>query len=1505
MRLHESERGGPANLHNSRMKAQGRHRSYVSQRRSSERCLEFTTRDSIISYARQVASIGTIKSAAIIRAGFDYQDLAGLEVLIRHFQDPKLYSWVELEAEDQAVQSLDDVIALRRDGGVEYVQVKFTVDADTYPLDWAWLLERKKRGSSMLAKWARAFTRARSYGPVASAALRTNRRPSAAFAACLDGPHVSLDRLEADMLATIEAECGGRDDARAFFEAFAFIGALPDLVRFERSLRDRLVPSDTDETGWLRLRDQVRHWATFRGSPSPDGRILREHLVQLITRKRPQPIRQDFSIPDGYAPPSEAFDRALRKRTESGQTPLTIVWGSPGRGKSTYLSHLTRSLQQLRHVVLRHHYFLPNDQAGNRTSYFEIANSLLHQLDGQRDDLVPDSRDDPNALCRTLALAAAMLAREGQKLYLIVDGLDHVWRDTERIDQLNQLFGALLPLPDGVVLVVGTQRVPDAQLPKRLLASAEPADWIEIPRMDEAAVHHWVAQQDADRPFRLEYASNDRGEEVSGIASALFKISAGHPLHLIYSTESLRLGDRPITSDSISALPACPDGDIRAYYRRLWTSLGVEARELLHGLAGADFHWPSTGVRACFGAQHDVAFLLEPRASGLSPFHGSLFAWIRELPEHEETYSGLLPRIVAWLDGQAPRYWRWGWLWLAKAEAGDPSDLFAGCTRDWAVKSLAEGWSEVQIDKVVAAAERIAFDRGDLADAVRLRGVRHRVTNARQFQSRNFAQFRATGLAAHSNHQQVANLIDSPVEVEDDEWTQLVLHAPSDRRSEVAGAAVEELWRRVAAWIALRHKPGQDFDRTLDALVRCAARDGVIGLPRLLRLLARHRDPQSLFDRFVRGLGDAGDIDTLKVLRRSLSGRAHAETRRRCQEEMLRAAWRQGGDPVQLLGRFVLLSPLLAARTVLRDPTARPRLDLPPPPGDIVKRRYRGQKSPGLEKFFRDYFWSAVVVRRTGDPSAGYHGLDRSGLGWARNALEILDGAADGIVTGDVRPCFATLFIELADLAPVAFSNEREQDYFQYVAFRKAIARLSIDLHLLGSEEDGDWRIPLCSFEIARGSMHWVDEIWLAGNAADAVPHLSVEAATRFLPELAGKFSAEVSDFAERGESWTQLAALAHLYRVPDAKLWMGRAADCVLGYGHHKDLSAIQMLEAIVTVHPTDAGRSADWIRAVAPIIEHVTEFTDGDETDHVRSQLIDAVAATSPERLGAMHGYHMHRNEWRYSDECLAASIRLIDFDSPEASGLARTLLDPKMLRELGKRGSDDPVAAVLHSDQLRYLGGESVEKTDRYTSDDDWMNRKATRVVNPKRYAPGRFGAFVDDVAGADVSYTETPILMRRWLDHWASRGRAIEALNAIETYFDEHDRTWAIEELLDHVFAVSLAAEGPARAYAWLVRAHVQRNGWTDTLSSSATVEKRLRTAALHYADRWRDYIRDTSVQRHSWRHSGLWFAMGSEYLVLFLVLVGQPHKAAEVADALVQGFVDETRDQPVGTVAWLQ
>src|SRR3989442_6820243 len=154
-----------------------------------------------------------IKPAAIPRTGYEYQDLVGIEVLIRQYRDPELYAWVLLEADDTISRALDDVVAARKDGSFEFIQVKFTVDSDRYKLDWDWLLSKTTSGTSLLEKWAKSLARVAAMGPIHSAGLKTNRIPSTEFANYLKGSRVDIDLLPKDILESVESACGGAAEA--------------------------------------------------------------------------------------------------------------------------------------------------------------------------------------------------------------------------------------------------------------------------------------------------------------------------------------------------------------------------------------------------------------------------------------------------------------------------------------------------------------------------------------------------------------------------------------------------------------------------------------------------------------------------------------------------------------------------------------------------------------------------------------------------------------------------------------------------------------------------------------------------------------------------------------------------------------------------------------------------------------------------------------------------------------------------------------------------------------------------------------------------------------------------------------------------------------------------------------------------------------------------------------------------------------------------------------------
>jgi hypothetical protein len=381
---------------------------------------------------RSLVAKASLKSAAITRAAFDYQDLIGIEALINFYRDSKRYQWVELESEDRSAGYLDDVVALRTDGKFEYTQVKFTVDPDRYPLDWDWLLERKAHGTSRLKKWADSVFNLNKSGGLGRAELRTNRKPDIELSQALQCDLIKVRKLSPTRLAAVERELGGAPEARAFFKVFRFKHSeAADVEGLEQRLKGGIVPTDTTSDGWLFLRQQVRRWATEKKQPEPDGKIRHDHLVQVISKKRPRPIPQNFLVPDVYAVPNIDFHDRFLKRVTTGRSSVSILWGTPGRGKSTYLSFLINELTRRKLPCIRHHYFLSlDDTTTDRISFPDIAASMMDQMAARYPEAVKDRglEESPSTLRKWLEACGEYFATEGKKFYVVVDGLDHVWR---------------------------------------------------------------------------------------------------------------------------------------------------------------------------------------------------------------------------------------------------------------------------------------------------------------------------------------------------------------------------------------------------------------------------------------------------------------------------------------------------------------------------------------------------------------------------------------------------------------------------------------------------------------------------------------------------------------------------------------------------------------------------------------------------------------------------------------------------------------------------------------------------------------------------------------------------------------------------------------------------------------------------------------------------------------------------------------------------------------------
>ena len=1439
------------------------------------------------------------KKTGVLRGGFEYQDLVAIEVLIKFLRHRDRYKWVQVEAEDTAYQAIDDVVACRKNGQLELIQVKFTPDP-LHPdrnLSWGWLTKRKPNGTSHLQKWAKTVLAHRRDGRLAQAVLKTDRVPDLEFARCLNGSRVDYLRLSSETKETVDEQIGSEEMCHEFFEVFDFVHSLPRYDDYEESLRSQ-VEHDTDKNGWAYFRQEVRHWAMRKNAPRPDGKIRHFHLLQVFSPDRPVALRQDFAVPRNYRVPDDAFHHKfiIEATTVDG---IAVLWGPPGRGKSTYLSYCVSELAGQDDVLcIRHHYFLRLDDRGDgRFSYFAIEWSLIKQLTDAGVPGVARKRGLANAL----AVASSEMRRSGHRLVVVVDGLDHVWRDHRDLVQMELLFNALLPLPEGVRLLVGTQRVEDGHLPRELLRALPKDRWTELPRMSVTTVRKWLKSHTVGDRLRVAERRGRKNEEViDELGSTLHRHSAGLPLHLVYSLEALLKSGEPLTVEAVRKLPACPSGEIEDYYDALWIGLSAGAKRTLHLLAGLKFSPPSFGLGRCLIADviwwqvlEEIGHLLDCREASVVPFHGSLFAFLRDRSDHRQAFLSLAKNVLEWLEDESPVYWRVAWLWVMRADLGDPVDLVNGPSRDWSIDWIASGYPVNQLAYILSRAEEEALASFNLPRLIHLRCLKTRALNAREYQSNEWGLFWETSLALSHDQDLCAVLWDSLPGLETEELLAVAdfdRGVPADAGKEV----IEELNRRNEA--AASTDPHRHWDAYSNAVVRVVARQPGEQADRVIAFAER-----SGFE----GLIEVYTAESLRV------GNHH---------NVLAVGSRRGeyGLDRNTLAALCLegIGPSAKPGLLAADRPACRCLDL------LTTGKYSGRLAEvdvshlgNIQEDFHlphavrrtgyEVFFTSLAAALSGSVAEARAKLGEVGndawLGGAIRALERLAGEiSSGWLTGRRWPTLGDVY-RMFTPSPPSAPSLRERRAMGGV--RLALQDIAVDLCLLGTGVLGALEISGQDVYTASSSPFWSMEAWLESFSDRPVPVHSTEGAEALLELVTTDLKDRVIDFSERASIAARAARFALDHSLHErCREELRRAADCLLAYGYHKDVFVFEVLSALrIFADEGDEEARATFL-SLAKEIEAITDYTDGDETRHARSELHKGIAYLFPERAPALYAELISAQEWYRAEEFAKTWTEMIPATSEAGRMLLETLISPGEFNKAWKVAGTMADGTSIRAALGRFAGRDGPLPDERYATASSWSD-EPRETPDVSRFEPGHLPDFLRS-ARQEFSFVRAEAVSQ-WLAYWDAQGRHADALDDLDKLVQTGHVRFDLAEALDTAFDISRNREGRSKAYVWLVRAMVDNRGWNRWWSSEETFRGRVRAVAQEYPKRWREFIVETSRTEPLGDLESNGISVGLSRLVYFLVEVGENELAKRCTMEMVKVFRNEVSEQPLLDPDWAQ
>ncbi|MBK0490589.1 NACHT domain-containing protein [Klebsiella aerogenes] len=1429
-----------------------------------------------------------IKNSAIIYAGYDYQTLQGVRLLADWLNTPTKYNRIAFEADAKQVdapQGIDDIVCERKDGKTDFWQVKFTPDTDKEDnqLSWEWLLKRSGhsiRARSILQKIADAVDKvpAERRGDIT---LLTNKIPNREIATCLRNNKIDWNQVPIAKQQSIILQLGTQERAKQFFDILQICHSDQSYTRLN-SIVPELLRKHTNEEGVYRLIERAKRWAIQRNSPSDGGWICLKHIRAVISTNRPEPIPQTFVLPDNYIVPDADFHDKFIDSLFNPTNRLVVLTGAPGKGKSTYISHICQILQTREFPYIRHHYFLGlDDRTTDRLSPRIVAEDLMCQVKAFCSQIEMKNYHAEH-LHKVLAECGQIYKEEGKRFFIIIDGLDHVWRDNGKDKSpLDELFCQLLPLPDNVTLLVGTQPVDDELLPSRLLQNSPREEWLHLPNMSGDAIRKYLSGQVESGRIVFNFHQSQYEEVLSQCAELLTTKTQGYPLHVIYSCEKLHVEGKGLSHWEIENLPRCEGGNITNYYNELWKILNYEQRDILHLCCAFPFLWPAASFSEIFSERTEtipnvkaVIHLLYESIAGLRPFHESLIVFTRSTTEHKNRIKLLLPALISWLEKSAPKPIKNCWYWSCLAYNGDPYPLRNGLTRDWILERLAEGYRQDEFIRLLTQAETSALAEGHFSEAYQHRSRKTRLLNARlqiwDMSTLGICSMINASEALLKQYQSTQNVSSPKILAtlaialwfrnhfdEAKRITRLALQRYSNessvytnKNSDESRADIRLLIKAAVLtecfdekWLATGsvHKWS---DSNINLLIECAEYKSDIGL-----LFSLH------------------DVFKQTVIKNKI---VNAIVRVGIVEQIDLEYWPHfSGLDSALLRLYSHLS------------TAHP-CSLITEQGESEIGRYHVHPEVSYDEWFYDslfyrlnasgdYCWLPVSTGEGQEEvSSHFHHLnDFSDIIAESMALNIQQSFSD----------FCSLIALVSDLKDHQMQIQQKRMFFKtdwvsialnlhLIMHCKPVNTEEIDI-ILNSEHTALYRLRKTILNFHSRAFE-----------SDAIAN--------FLVFEDGRQKEKLQETNEYLANNLELSEIALHYDL-NQSIFFERVKLCWdygLGYGHHKDIALNQVLTAIKTIATVEPKYALTQLERVSPLVHNICDFTDGDHTQHSVTELSALYAHLSPLTLSSIYDSYVSEGEWYDADNALTQYLKHADLSSPFVESLCRTLLDDGQIEIIQNRAKDNAILTTFWPEILpRKMDYSSSAK----------RSLRGTEKFDPAKISP----ADVTNLLNVRSSYENIP----KWYHYWKDQGKVTEVINVLLPIINNGLPEYSeFRYILSDLFEDTLRLKGKKYAFPILVQEHIQRNGWGEWGESDDQTYARLDKVIRLYPDKIDDFLYKTT-RLHHYKTKEENLVIPGNKLTYLLVNVGRVDEAKSLCEAMISEVEAETQNLPLCKPQW--
>ena len=1467
--------------------------------------------------------------------GDEYQDLVAIELFTKWLIKTDSYKWILLEGNEAGY--LDDIVVMNNDDTLTVRQVKYSIYPDSKDDPWGWetLLATKKRknnkrNKSLLQKWASSLSVLQEKYPIKEASLFTNRKPMHDLQETLspDGT-VSFEKItDPGLRLKITKQLGGEDKARKFFQSFSFKFNRPNLINLEKDLQERFYSLNGTELGWQNLVSEVREWVSFKNLPSSDGHVELGHIRRASRWHELRSLPQEFEIPEDYVLPSEEFHSNLIFDIEKNSEMCRVIWGTPGVGKSTYSSFLFEELLKYNIPVIRHHFYLSNKDpySYQRLDHRQAAESLMKSMlqnyeEGLRN--VSSASPRPEDLRLWLEALGNYFGAKGKSLVVIIDGLDHVWREKKSIEELDKLMSYLLPAPSAVKMLFVTQKIAEEFQPRSLIRYLKTEDWVKLPLLDRQAIHLWLKHHE------LEISVQDNKQIPPHIfdelVEALYERTKGHPLHLRYTFKAIQERNLLFTRTNLLNLPECPHDDITKYYALLWQTLQEESRQILHLLSISKFLWPRNGLFECLDpmamqkpklvkALNDVMHMLEFDEAGIKPFHSSLFQYCETIQEHDDYRGDLIVKTINWLRNFAPEYWKWAYTWILEAQNSNEEQLIGGPSRAWCVDAITQKRFKSNIFSILESSIEYALKANSLKRTIEIGLVNDYCFNAFEFMEENL------NILTYSQFLLLKNRSDRKLlrsRINELSTHDVVLLAEIEAASNDAlfvGHCLQEIESRTRYESMNQGFHGNKSVRTqVTPILSIAALAGVEDTKNAIEWAQRNRENgysalmlEIFFECLRRYKNIEGIRQALKILINRSDSQVEANYLSAVENEnsllLQNASLLALQENIDIDNLLIASNAHTAIYAFMRGKrNYKPGL-LNLPDLSVLEEKHvvsSFEENPYVNYFYEIFFKLMANYLYNNDAENKKWLLKVSDYSWPRRYIQQLSEiafiAAENLKSKRMMT-YGEFYKNLNRLEMLSWAQERDLGLFEIRRSAKAAAlRISFDLRVVFPLTTRSRYLTKSDLNAAFNTEYCNKYEWMRYYIDQRYKWINLKTAKWLIDSSEKEFMDSIEYFNERAEKHGVLASIAAMHSLDQLSAYhLQKASENIISHYQHKDMLLNETLDVVRT---GNFAKSKSYLLRIAPIIAEIDKFTDGDETAHLTHELGGAVLEKAPELFVSYYQWLCKTQQYYDAKQVLRHFCEKADLSNGVNQSIIKTVVGPEGLSVLLQRmANGDENAKDIIKEASMYLGSEAK----RESKDNDSINRITKReetVISAASFPPEMFTGFMNSLRESRAIYFEENI--NHWIDYWVLNGQGVNVLEAIM----EAEKKGIVLNDYDKVFVLANTIFGKEFAYPWLVKAHQRAYGWNRYWTDKEKAVARWAWVKKLYPEKWSEFIVDTFLQKNEWR--GV-YSIGQRSfvrLVEYCLYMDKGDYAADLADVIVDSALEYVKPLAIKTLAW--